>query len=101
MKLDWDAVDGAKAYLIHYADANETDKHKTPYMGYSETNSWTLATKDVPTAAVGDKLYFYIQTYNVKVEDPLIISDVDKARYLHDGDFIGSAWSDPIILTKA
>lgn len=65
-------------------------------MGYSETNSWTLAAANVPTLTTGDKIYFYIQMYNVK---GLGATEVDKARYLHDGQFIGSAWSAPVILT--
>lgn len=66
-------------------------------MGYSETNSWTLAAADVPTLTAGDKIYLYVQTYNQK---GVGITDVEKARYLHDGDFVGSAWSEPIILEK-
>ncbi len=66
-------------------------------MGYTETNSWTLATEDVPTLQAGDKINFYIQTYN---EVGVGADDIEKARYLHDGPFTGSAWSDPISLTK-
>lgn len=66
-------------------------------MGYTETNSWTLAAVDIPHLEVGDKIYFYIQTYN---DLGVGADEVEKARYLHDGDFVGSAWSDPVILTK-
>lgn len=94
--MNWDEVDNAESYLIHYADANEAGPRDAEYMGYAETTSWTLATADVPTLATGDKIYLYVQTYNVK---GLGATDIDKARYLHDGQFIGSAWSLPVILT--
>lgn len=99
IKLDWNAVLKAKAYLIHYADANKTDPHDAKYMGYTETNSWTLATAHVPTLVTGDKIYFYAQTYNVVA--PSGTTEVEKAAALHDADNItGSAWSTPTILTK-
>ncbi len=95
VELDWDIVLGAKSYLIHYADANETDPHRAIYMGYSETSSWTLAAKDVPTHVAGDKIPFFVQTYNVL---GVGATDVDKARNLHDNQHLtGSAWSDPYI----
>ena len=97
VKLNWDAVDGAKSYLIHYADANETDPHKAKFMGYSETNSWSLAAKDVPAHVAGDKIPFYIQSYNVVA--PSGTTDVEKAAALHDGPFIGSAWSEEYLAT--
>lgn len=98
IKVDWEQVEGAEAYLTHYADANTTDPHDAKYMGYTETNSWTLDAKDVPTLSVGDKIPIYVQAYKQK---GVGASDVDKARYLHDGPFTGSAWSDPVVLTKA
>ncbi|WP_430609688.1 hypothetical protein [Enterococcus sp. DIV0876] len=65
-------------------------------MGYSTTNKWTLAAADVPASETGDKLYFYVQAYeNLGVG----ATDVEKAQYLHDGDFLGSAWSKSITLT--
>lgn len=66
-------------------------------MGYSETNSWALATGDVPELTTGDKIYLYVQTYR---EKGVGATDIEKARNLHDGAFTGSAWSTPIILTK-
>lgn len=67
-------------------------------MGYSETTSWTLATGEVPELTSGQKIYCYVQAYYEKgVGD----TPVEKARYLHDGEFTGSAWSEPVILTKA
>lgn len=97
VKLDWGAVSEAKAYLIHYADANKTDPHDAKYMGYSETNSWILSAENVPTLVTGDKLYLYVQTYD---EKGVGATEVAKAQYLHDGPYIGSAWSTPTILTK-
>ena len=98
VKLNWDAVDGAKSYLIHYANANETDPHKAVSMGYSETNSWTLAAADVPTHVAGDEIRFYIQSYNVVA--PSGTTDVEKAAALHDDPNItGSAWSEEYLAT--
>lgn len=97
VKLDWDTVSEAKAYLIHYADANKTDPHDAKYMGYTETNSWTLAAENVPDWATGDKLYLYVQAYD---EKGVGATEATKAQYLHDGPYLGSAWSTPTILTK-
>jgi len=66
-------------------------------MGYSETADWILSVADVPTLETGDEIYLYVQTYNDKgVGD----NDLEKARYLHDGPFTGSAWSVPVVITK-
>lgn len=99
IKLDWDAVSKAKAYLIHYADANKTDPHEAKYMGYSESNLWTLVAANVPALIAGDKIYFYVQTYNVIA--PSGTTEGEKAAALNEADNItGSAWSVPTILTK-
>lgn len=98
VSLSWDEVPGAKSYIPHYGDANQSDPLLAVKMGYTETNTWTLAAEDVPPLEVGEKLYFYIQTYNVVGEGA---NDVEKARYLHDGNFRGSEWSEPVILTKS
>ena len=66
-------------------------------MGYTETNSWTLATGDVPELAAGDKIYLYVNTYT---EKGVWATDIEIARYLHDGPYTGSAWTEPITLTK-
>lgn len=95
--LDWDPVPGAKSYIPHYGDANISDPSQAIYMGYTETNSWTLSAADMPQLEAGDEINFYVQTYN-KVG--VGATDIEKARYLHDGDFLGSAWSEPIVLTK-
>lgn len=97
IEINWDSVPGAKSYLIHYADANKADAHDAKYMGYSESTTWTLAAADVPTLAVGDEIYLYVQSYRVLGEGA---DEIEKARYLHDGEFTGSAWSTPIVLTK-
>jgi len=97
IEVDWHTVNDAQAYLIHYGDANEADPNDAVYMGYTETNSWILVAGDVPSLASGDKIYLYVQTYR---EKGIGATDVEKARYLHDGKFSGSSWSDPIILEK-
>ncbi|MFR8882521.1 MAG: fibronectin type III domain-containing protein [Streptococcus agalactiae] len=97
ISLSWDAVPKAQAYVIHYSNANQSDPHDATMMGYSEKNSWTLAAEDVPILEPGNKIYLYVQAYNVlgKGKD-----EIEKARYLHDGPFIGSAWSRPVVLIK-
>lgn len=98
VSIAFDAVEGAKSYLIHYADANQSDPKQAIYMGYTESNAWTLFSSKVPEIETGDKLYFYVQAYD---ETGIGSNDVEKAQYLHDGEFTGSAWSEPVILTKA
>ncbi|WP_242387586.1 fibronectin type III domain-containing protein [Enterococcus gallinarum] len=95
--LDFDAVTDAQAYLVHYGNANQSEPPQAVNMGYTETTSWTLATGDVPALETGDKIYLYVQTYN---EKGVGADDIEKARYLHDGDFLGSAWSEPVVLVK-
>lgn len=97
VSIAFDPVEGAKSYLIHYGDANQSDPHDAVKMGYTETNAWTLFNSKVPTTESGDKLYFYVQVYD---EVGIGSNDVEKAQYLHDGEFTGSAWSEPVILTK-
>lgn len=76
--------------MIHYGPANEQDPKKAIYMGYSETNSWTLAA-DVPAHAASDKICFYVQTYEDKGQGA---NDIEKAKYLHDAEILGSEWSE-------
>lgn len=90
---NWEADDEAESYLAHYGDANTTDPHDAKYMGYTETNSFHLDAKDVPAHVAGDKIPIYIQAYTLKVPDKVAPTNIDKARYLHDGPFTGSAWS--------
>lgn len=95
--VDFNSVSGAQSYVIHYGGANQTDPHDSTMMGYSETNSWTLATADVPELKAGDTISLYVQSYQDK---GVGADEVEKARYLHDGEFTGSAWSAEIKLTK-
>ncbi|WP_242526922.1 MULTISPECIES: fibronectin type III domain-containing protein [Lactococcus] len=97
IKLDWDSVDEAQSYLTHYSEANHADPKDAKFMGYSETNSWTLQAANVPVLETGDEIYLYVQAYK---EKGVGADDVEKAAYLHDGEFIGSAWSAVVTLTK-
>ena len=96
ISMSWNAVDGAQAYVIHYGNANESDPHEATFMGYSETTSWTLAVKDIPVLNSTDKIYLYVQTFDKKGGGE---NDIEKAAYLNEYA-LGSAWSDPLILTK-
>lgn len=93
--MNWNAANGAVAYVPHYADANESDPHKAIYMGYSEATSWTLAAEDVPAHVTGDKLHFWVMAYDRK---GVGANDVEKARDLHD-NHSGSAWSTEVVVT--
>lgn len=95
--MNWAAVENATAYLVHYGNANESDPKQATKMGYTEDTSWSLAAADVPELSVGDKIYLYVQAYE---EAGIGESGLEKAQYLHDGEFTGSAWSKSIILTK-
>lgn len=84
------------SHLIHYGDANTTDPHDAKYMGYSETNKFTLAAADIPVGATtGDKIPFYVQAYGIIA--PSGVTNVEKAAALHDADVEGSAWSTPVV----
>ncbi|WP_285012441.1 fibronectin type III domain-containing protein [Lactococcus formosensis] len=97
--MEWDEADGALAYLTHYGDANQEAPSELKYMGYSETNFWTLAAENVPSLQEGDFILITVQTYNVKAPES-IKTEVEKAAYLHDGQFTGSAWSKAVQITK-
>lgn len=97
--VNWDKVEGALSYLTHYGDANQGAPSALKYMGYSETNSWTLAAENVPELQTGEFMLVTVQTYNVKAPGD-IVTEVEKAAYLHDGPFTGSAWSTAVTLTK-
>ena len=97
--INWDKVEGALSYLTHYGDANQGSPSELKYMGYSETNSWTLAAENVPELQTGEFITITVQTYNVKAPGD-IATEVEKAAYLHDGPFTGSAWSTAVTLTK-
>ncbi|MFK4966025.1 fibronectin type III domain-containing protein [Lactococcus garvieae] len=97
ISLNFDVVDGAQAYIIHFGNANQSDPHDAVFMGYTESNTWNLGTVDAPELQTGDKIYLYVQSYNQKGEGS---TEVEKAKYLHDGDFTGSPWSTAVVLTK-
>ncbi|WP_346349395.1 fibronectin type III domain-containing protein [Lactococcus petauri] len=97
--VNWDKVEGALSYLTHYGDANQGAPSELKYMGYSEMNSWTLAAENVPELQTGEVITITVQTYNVKAPGD-IGTEAEKAAYLHDGPFTGSAWSTAITLTK-
>ena len=97
--INWDKVEGALSYLTHYGDANQGAPSELKYMGYSETNSWTLAAENVPELQTGEFMLVTVQTYNVKAPGD-IATEVEQAAYLHDGPFTGSAWSTAVTLTK-
>jgi hypothetical protein len=75
--------------VIHYGDPGKITKDAI-YMGYSETTSFTLAEKDVPEHKVGDKIYFYVQSFT---EVGTGETDIDKAEELNSGNHLGSDWS--------
>ncbi|MFK4916551.1 fibronectin type III domain-containing protein [Lactococcus petauri] len=97
--VNWDNAEGARAYLTHYGDANQGAPSELKYMGYSEMNSWTLAAENVPSLQDGDFILITVQTYNVKAPES-IKTEVEKAAYLHDGQFTGSPWSKAVQITK-
>ncbi|MCO7180449.1 fibronectin type III domain-containing protein [Lactococcus formosensis] len=92
--LTLNPVNGASSYVIHYGEANQSDPHAATFMGYSEGETWNLSKEDVPAHISGDKINFYIQAYK---EKGVGTNDIEKAAYLHDGNFTGSAWSKPYI----
>lgn len=99
IEISCDIDPEALSHLIHYGDANTTDPHDAKYMGYSETNKFTLAAADIPVGATtGDKIPFYVQAYGVKA--PSGTTNVEKAAALHDAENItGSAWSTVVEVT--
>lgn len=87
--VGWLPVDGAKSYVVHYGDVGKTTNDAT-YMGYSETTEFTLAAEDVPAHTAGDKIYFYVQAFDVVGTGD---DDLAKAEELNAGKHTGSAWS--------
>lgn len=94
--LAWDAVDGAQSYIIHASPANDSEPKNAIFMYYTETNSYRFTPSKLQPHEVGDKLYFYVQAYN---ELGVGANETEKARYLHDGEFTGSAWADVVEVT--
>ncbi|MFK4900598.1 fibronectin type III domain-containing protein [Lactococcus petauri] len=96
--VNWGVVNNeAKAFVIHYGNANQSDPHEAIYMGYTESKSWTLSSADAPALQVGDKLYLYVQSFN---EVGTGANDIEKAQYLNT-NVLGSEWSKEVVLTKA
>lgn len=75
--------------MIHYGDVGKTTGDAV-YMGYSESNSFTLDSTDVPTHSAGDKIYFYVQAFS---ETGAGSTGIDKAQELNAGEHLGSDWS--------
>lgn len=98
IEISYDNDPNALAHLIHYGDANSKDEHTFIYMGYSETNKFTLKAADIPVGAVaGDKIPFCVQAFD---RVGVGATDIEKAAYLNDNDHItGSAWSQPVEVT--
>lgn len=96
--VNWDKVEGSLSYLTHYGDANQGVTSGLKYIGYSETNSWTLAAENVPKLETGDFITVTIQAYHVAA--PSDLTDKEKAEFLDKGTLPGSEWSDPVMLTK-
>lgn len=93
VSLSWGEAEGAKSYVVHYGDANDSNPENAIYMGYSEINTWTISPEDLPSHEPGDEIYFWVQAYGIKGKGE---TDIEKAQYLHDGPFLGSAWSDVV-----
>lgn len=97
IKLAWQPVSGAKSYVIHYGNANVTDAKQLTFMGYTETNSFTLPASDVPANTPGDKLTFAVQTFAKTGEGA---DNIAKAEYLNT-KASGSAWGNlTAVVTK-
>ncbi|MFK4917170.1 MULTISPECIES: fibronectin type III domain-containing protein [Lactococcus] len=94
--LTWDAVDGAKSYVIHASGANEDDPKDAVFMYYIEEPSYRFTPSKLQQHVPGDILRFYVQAYD---ELGVGADETEKAAYLHDGPFTGSAWSDVVEMT--
>lgn len=97
MTVSWNAVDGAKSYVLHYGDPGKTTGDAT-YMEYATGTSYTLPADKVPAHVAGDKIYFYVQAFSdVGVGD----TTEAQAEYLNAGNFTGSDWSKVASVTFA
>lgn len=96
IKVTWDSLEEAQAYVTHYGGANQSDPKEAKFMGYSETTTWTLKAADVPELEAGDEIYIYVQSFREKGEGA---NEIEKARFLNEGAFTGSAWSKEVVLT--
>lgn len=93
LKLNWNAVSGAKSYIIHYIDKDTSTSSELTSMGYSETTSWELPESVHGSTMAGKEFTLAVQAYN---EVGVGSTPIDKANYLHDGEFEGSVWSSPL-----
>lgn len=96
LKINWTAVPNAKAYVIHYIDKSTTNPSELTLMGYSETPNWSLTSAAHGSAITGKKFTVTVQTYD---ELGVGSTPVEKAAYLHDGNFLGSPWSNLVTIT--
>lgn len=92
MKVSWNGVDGAKAYVIHMG-ADDVPGNAT-VMYYTEDPVTELTVDD---ALVGETLsgvskWFYIQAFDRLGEGA---NDVEKAQDLNE-NALGSEWSDTL-----
>lgn len=93
--LTWTPEPTAQSYVIHYIDKATTDAHELIAMGYVEGNTWTLDEAKHGADMTGKKFTVAVQSYK---EKGVGADEAAKARYLHDGEFVGSAWSTPLIV---
>lgn len=93
--LTWTAEPTAQSYVIHYIDKATTDPHEMTLMGYVEGNTWTLDEAKHGAEMTGKKFTVAVQSYK---EKGVGANETEKARYLHDGQFVGSEWSTPLIV---
>lgn len=95
--LTWDAVPGAKSYVIHYGFSDKT-RTDDKYMEYSEGTTYTLTADKIPAHDADAKLYFYVQSFgDVGVGN----TTEAQAEYLNAGEFTGSDWSRAATVTLA
>lgn len=92
--VTFDAVDGAQSYIVHYINKDTDTPSELTYMGYTETPKWTLDDA-LATAPIANSTFtLAVQAYREKGVGK---DQVEKARYLHDGEFLGSEWSTPLL----
>lgn len=92
--VTFDAVDGAKSYVVHYINEDTDTPSELTSMGYTETPKWTLD-DDLATAPIANSTFtLAVQAYREKGVGE---NQAEKARYLHDGEFLGSEWSTPLL----
>lgn len=88
-------MDKAQAYVVHCSPANDPDPKNAIFMFYTETSDYRFTPSKLQNHVAGDKLYFYVQTFEVK---GVGANETEKAQYLNSTQF-GSAWSDVTEMT--